>query len=216
MAAVSTSESIVLSGDGLTADDVLAVARSRVRVELDPDALVRVRAAREVLDRVLASGEAVYGLNTGLGSLARHHLPLADIRAFSFATVADQVSSYGRPLATDVVRAMMVSRVNWMLKAGVGVRRELIEVLVELLNAEVHPIVRTVGSVGQGELSEMADIGKVVIGRGWAEYRGETLPGEEALARAQIAPLKLGPKEALGLISANGATPPSEHTPPGI
>jgi histidine ammonia-lyase len=206
MAAVSTSESIVLSGDGLTVDEVLAVARSRVRVELDPDALVRVRAAREVVDRVLASGEAVYGLNTGLGSLARHHLPLSDIGAFSFATVADQVSSYGRPLATDVVRAMMVSRVNGMLKAGVGVRRELIEVLVELLNAEVHPIVRTVGSVGQGDLSEMADIGKVVIGRGWAEYRGDTLPGEEALARAQIAPLKLGPKEALGLISANGVT----------
>ncbi len=206
MTAVSTNESIVLSGDGLTVDHVLAVARSRVRVELDAEALVRVRAAREVVDRVLASGEAVYGLNTGLGSLARHHIPMADIGAFSFATVADQVSSYGRPLATDVVRAMMVSRVNGMLKAGVGVRRELIEVLVALLNAGIHPIVRTVGSVGQGDLSEMADIGKVVIGRGWAEYHGETMPGEQALAQAQIAPLRLGPKEALGMISANGVT----------
>ena len=206
MTAVSTNESIVLSGDGLTVDHVLAVARAGIRVGLDPEALVRVRAAREVVDRVLASGEAVYGLNTGLGSLARHRIPMADIGAFSFATVADQVSSYGRPLATDVVRAMMASRVNGMLKAGVGVRRELIEVLVALLNGGVHPIVRSVGSVGQGDLSEMADIGKVIIGRGWAEYQGETLPGDEALARAQIAPLRLGPKEALGLISANGVT----------
>ena len=101
---------------------------------------------------------------------------------------------------------MIVSRVNGMLKAGVGVRRELIELLVALLNPRVHPVVRMIGSVGQGDLSEMADIGKVLIGRGWAEYEGETLPGEEALARAGLEPIALGPKEALGLISSNGVT----------
>lgn len=206
VAAISTNGRIVLSGDGLTVDRVLAVARGRAPVGLDEEALVRVRAARDVVDRVLASGEAVYGLNTGLGSLARHHIPLAEMTAFSFATVADQVSSYGRPLAVDVVRAMMVSRVNGMLKAGVGVRRELIELLVALLNHGIHPVVRMVGSVGQGDLSEMADIGKVLIGRGWAEYGGETMSGEKALRRAGLAPIALGPKEALGLISANGVT----------
>jgi histidine ammonia-lyase len=203
---ISTDESVVLNGDGLTVDHVLAVARGRARVALDEAALVRVRAAREVVDRVLASGDPVYGLNTGLGSLARHRIPLEEIGAFSFATVADQVSSYGRPLATDVVRAMMVSRVNGMLKAGVGVRRELIEALVNLLNLGIHPVVRMVGSVGQGDLSEMADIGKVLIGRGWAEYQGKMVPGAEALERAGVEPIALGPKEALGLISANGVT----------
>jgi histidine ammonia-lyase len=204
--AISADETIVLSGNGLTVDDVLAVARGRARVALQEAALVRVRLARDVVDRALASGEAVYGLNTGLGSLSRHPIPLDEIGAFSFATVADQVSSYGRPLATDVVRAMMLSRVNGMLKAGVGVRRELIELLVVLLNCGIHPVVRMVGSVGQGDLSEMADIGKVLIGRGWAEYEGETMPGDVALARAGIAPMTLGPKEALGLISSNGVT----------
>jgi histidine ammonia-lyase len=202
----STNGTITLSGDGLTVDDVLAVARGRARGNLDATALLRVRAARDVVDRVLASGEAVYGLNTGLGSLARHHIPLEEIGAFSFATVADQVASYGRPLATDVVRAMIASRVNGMLKAGVGVRRELIELLVALLNLGIHPIVRMVGSVGQGDLSEMADIGKVLIGRGWAEYQGERMRGAEALARAGLEPIALGPKEALGLISSNGVT----------
>lgn len=206
MTTVSANESITLGGDGLTVDRVLSVARGRAKVSLDPDALVRVRAAREVVDRVLASGESVYGLNTGLGSLARNHIPLDEIGAFSFATVADQVSSYGRPLPTDVVRAMMVTRVNGMLRAGVGVRRELIELIVALLNAGVHPIVRMVGSVGQGDLSEMADIGKVLIGRGWAELEGEILAGEEALRRARLEPITLGPKEALGLISANCVT----------
>jgi histidine ammonia-lyase len=204
--ALSTNETIVLSGDGLSVDRLLAVARGGARVALDEGALVNVRAARDVVDRVLASGEAVYGLNTGLGSLARHHIPLDEITAFSFATVADQVSFYGRPLASDVVRAMIVSRVNGMLKAGVGVRRELIEALVELLNHRIHPVVRMIGSVGQGDLSEMADIGKVLIGRGWAEFEGETLPGEQALARAGLQPIALGPKEALGLISSNGVT----------
>src|ERR1022692_2732409 len=138
MAIIATNEKIVLSGDGLTVDNVLAVARGWANVELDPDALLRVRAARDVVDRVLATGEAVYGLNTGLGSLSRHRVPLEEMRRFSFSTVADQVSSYGPPVPTDIVRAMMVSRVNGMVKAGVGVRRELIELLVAALNAGVH------------------------------------------------------------------------------
>ena len=101
---------------------------------------------------------------------------------------------------------MMLSRVNGMLKAGVGVTRELIELLVAVLNAGIHPIVRMIGSVGQGDLSEMADIGKVLIGRGFAEYQGETLPGAVAMRRAGLEPITLEPKEALGLISANGVT----------
>jgi histidine ammonia-lyase len=206
MATISANETIVLSGEGLTVDDVLAVARGGARVELDPAALLRVRAARDVVDRVLASGESVYGLNTGLGSLSRHRIPLEEIARFSFATVADQVSSYGRPLPTDVVRAMMLSRVNGMVKAGVGVRRELIELLVAVLNAGIHPVVRMVGSVGQGDLSEMADIGKVLIGRGYATYEDATLQGAKALARAGLQPIALEPKEALALISANGVT----------
>ena len=75
MTVVSTNENITLSGDDLMVEDVLAVARTRARVQLDAAALVRVRAARDVVDRVLASGESVYGLNTGLGSLSRHHIP---------------------------------------------------------------------------------------------------------------------------------------------
>jgi histidine ammonia-lyase len=206
MGIVAASERIVLSGEDLTVDNVLAVARGLAQVELDPGALQRVRAARDVVDRVLASGEAVYGLNTGLGSLSRHKVPLEEMRRFSFATVADQVASYGGPVPTDIVRAMMVSRVNGMVKAGVGVRRELIELLVAALNHGVHPVVRMVGSVGQGDLSEMADIGKVLIGLGFAEYQGETLPGADALRRAGLEPIDLAAKEALALISANGMT----------
>src|SRR5579862_9679294 len=211
MTVLSSSEThvprtITLSGDSLTVDCVESVARQRTHVDVDAEALQRVRAARAVVERALASGEAVYGLNTGLGSLSRHRIPVDEISRFSFATVADQTGMYGRPLATDVVRAMMLTRANGMAKAGVGVRRELVEMLVALLNARVHPIVRMVGSVGQADLSEMSDIGKVLIGRGYAEYEGEVLTGAEALRRAGLEPIALEAKEALAMISSNGVT----------
>lgn len=197
---------VELTGKDLTVDEVVGVSRGQARVTISEEALGRVRRARDVVDRVLASGEAVYGLNTGLGSFYRYRIPPEQLERFSFATVADQMSSYGRPLPTDVVRAMMVTRANGMAKAGVGVRRELIQLLLDLLNREVHPIVREVGSVGQGDLSEMSDIGKVLIGIGRAEVGGKVLPGREALASVGLEPIALAPKEALGLISANGVT----------
>jgi histidine ammonia-lyase len=197
---------IELTGAGLTVEDVGVVARSRARVRVSDEALQRVHAARTVVERVLARGTPVYGMNTGLGSLSRHQVPLEELERFSFATVADQTASYGQPLATDIVRAMMVARANGMAKAGVGVRREVVCQLVETLNAGVHPVVRRLGSVGQGDLSEMSDIGKVMIGRGYAEVGGRVLPGDQALAAVGLEPISPAPKEALALVSANGVT----------
>jgi histidine ammonia-lyase len=203
----STAEKkIELTGGNLTVEDVVSVARGAARVEVSEEALRRVREARGVVERVLARGTPVYGTNTGLGSLARHHLRLDELERFSFATVADQTASYGEPMEADIVRAMMVARANGMAKAGVGVRRELVLQLVDALNAGVHPVVRRLGSVGQGDLSEMSDIGKVLIGRGFAEVGGRVLPGRQALAEVGLEPISLAPKEALALVSANGVT----------
>ncbi len=197
---------VELTGESLTVEDVVAVARDHARVTISGEALKRVRLARDVVEAVLASGQSVYGLNTGLGSFYRYRIPSDQLGRFSFATVADQTSSYGRPLPVDVVRAMMVTRANGMAKAGVGVRRELVELIVALLNGDVHPVVREVGSVGQGDLSEMSDIGKVLIGVGRAEVAGKVMSGRDALAAVGLEPIELAPKEALALISANGVT----------
>ena len=197
---------IELTGDDLSVQDVVAVAHDQARVALSEGALKRMRQARDVVDAVLASGEAVYGLNTGLGSFARYRIPPEQLRRFSFDTVADLSSSYGRPLPSDVVRAMMVARINGMAKAGVGVRCELAQLLVDVLNRDVHPVVREIGSVGQGDLSEMSDIGKVLIGIGHAEVGGEVMSGRRALARVGLEPIELAAKEALALISSNGVT----------
>jgi histidine ammonia-lyase len=202
----TSDRQVELTGEALTVEQVVAVAREGARVSVSEQALQRVREARTVVERVLARGTPVYGLNTGLGSLARHHVPLEELERFSFATVADQTGSYGEPLERDIVRAMMAVRANGMAKAGVGVRRELILQLVEALNRGLHPVVRRLGSVGQGDLSEMADIGKVMIGRGLAEVDGRVLPGAEALAAVGLEPISPAPKEALALVSANGVT----------
>jgi histidine ammonia-lyase len=197
---------VKLTGDNLSIEDVVAVAREGARVSISADAIRRMRRARDVVEKILASGETVYGLNTGLGSLYRYRIPTEQLGRFSFDTVSDLTSSYGRPLPRDVVRAMMVTRVNGMAKAGVGVRPELALLLAELLNRDVHPVVREVGSVGQCDLSEMSDIAKVMIGIGHAEVGGKVMSGRTALAHVGLTPIKLAPKEALALISANGVT----------
>jgi histidine ammonia-lyase len=204
---LSTDEkTIELTGASLTVEDVVAVARAGAPVRVSEEALQRVREARTVVERVLARGTPVYGMTTGLGALLRHHVPLDELERFSFATVADQTASYGQPVTTDIVRAMMVARANGMAKAGVGVRREVVLQLVGALNAGLHPVVRRLGSVGQGDLSEMSDIGKVLMGRGFAEVGGRVLPGDQALAAAGMEPISPAPKEALALVSANGVT----------
>lgn len=197
---------VELTGHDLTVDDVVAVARGNAQVRLSPEARRAVRDARDVVDRVFASGERVYGLNTGLGSFASVAITPEQLGRFAFATVTDQSASYGRPMSADAVRAMMVTRANGMARAGVGVRVELIDLLVELLNRGVSPVVREFGSVGQGDLSEMAEIAKVLVGIGWARARGRVLSGADALRTVGLEPIALAPKEALALIAANGVT----------
>ncbi len=202
--AVLPRPSIALDGENLSIPDVTAVAREHRTAHVPEATLAHVRAVRAVVEAVLARGEPAYGLNTGLGAFSRQAVPADELERFAIATVADQTASYGRPLPQDVVRAMMLTRANTMAKAGVGVRRELLLALVDLINAGVHPVVREFGSVGQADLYEMADIGKVLIGRGRAEYRGRVHAGADALALAGLEPMRLAPKEALALISANG------------
>lgn len=197
---------VILNGDELSIGQVVRVAQCGVPVAVAPQALVRMRAARDVVDRVLERGDVVYGMNTGLGPLVRHRVHRDNLDQFLVRTVVGHRAPRGAQLDAAVVRAMMLARANGMAKGGVGVRTEVVQMLVAALNASVHPIVRHGGSVGQSDLSEMAQIGEVLIGLGEAEYRGRRLPGAEALAAAGLQPIRLKAKEALGLISANGMT----------
>ena len=197
---------VTLTGDDLFIEEVVRVARRGARVAVSGGALNRVRRAREVVEHVLERGDPVYGMNTGVGSLARFRVPFEHLEQFSATLVSRHTTHQGAEVSEEVVRAMMVTRVNGMAKGGVGVRTELLGSFVDALNAGVHPVVRLGGSVGQADLAEMAEIGQVLIGLGEAYYRGERMSGAAALKAAGLEPIRLKAKEGLALISANGIT----------
>ena len=205
-APIRTPGVITLTGDDLTVDDVVRVARHNARVEIAPSAIERVRAARDVVDQALDRGDIVYGMNTGLGPLSHLRVSPENLERFLVRTVVGHAVAQRDLLDSEIVRAMMLVRANGIAKGGVGIRAEILRAIVAMLNAGVHPIVSRGGSVGQADLSEMAHIALVLIGLGEAEYQGRRLPGRDALAAAGLEPIQLKAKEALGLISANGLT----------
>jgi histidine ammonia-lyase len=195
-----------LDGSGLTAEDVVRVARDRAPVELDPVARARMVSAREVVETYLREGRPAYGLTTGLGSRVVQSVPAEALAEFSRHTVLGRATAVGTPLATEVVRAALLVRANGLARGGSGARPELAEALIALLEHNVHPVVPSIGSIGAADICVLAYVGLVLLGEGEAELRGETLPGGEALAAAGLAPLELAAKDGLALISANAVS----------
>ena len=189
----------------LTAEDVNRVAMGS-GVSLDADAVSRIEAARAVVEASLASGEAIYGLTTGVGHLKDTRLPDEELRHAQENLVRMHAGALGPPLPREVVRAAILTRINGISQGGSGAGLSVVEVLISMLNGGVHPVVPQDGSVGAADLGQMAAIALVVIGEGWAEYQGERLRGGEALSRAGIAPAVLAAKDGLALISSNGVS----------
>jgi histidine ammonia-lyase len=182
----------------------LASIAHGARVELEEAALERMRASRAVVERALASGEPIYGVNTGVGHARDVRLPEERLRAMQPTLVTMHVGSIGEPLPREVVRAAMAARVNGLARGGSGASPAVAEMLVALLNAGVHPVVPADGSVGAGDLSHHAAVGLVALGLGHAEVEGVVVSGADALGSAGLEPLELEPKDGLALVSASG------------
>lgn len=174
------------------------------RLSLEPEAIERMALAREVVEEFLASGQAAYGLNTGLGSLKKIKMTAEQLLDFNRDVIRSHaVSLSRRELGVREVRAMMAARVAGLIQGGSGVRPAVAQLLVDMLNAGVHPVIRPLHtSVGDSDLAPLAQMALVIIGEGEADYGGERLSGEIALARAGLEPLTLQAKEGLGLVSA--------------
>jgi len=171
-------------------------------VEVDPVARERMAASRAVIDRVVASGETVYGVTTGFGDLADVRISPEQTATLQRNLVRSHAAGVGEPLPEEVVRAMLVLRVNALAVGLSGVRPELADLLVAMLNAGVHPHIPSRGSVGaSGDLAPLAHLALVVIGEGEAMVGGSRLAGSEALAAAGLEPMELGAKEGLALLN---------------
>jgi histidine ammonia-lyase len=199
-------ETVTIDGRTLRVEDVVAVARGRAEVRLDAEAAARVARARGLVDRHAASSTAVYGVNTGFGYLKNVRIDAADLERLQVNLIRSHAVGVGAPLPEDQVRALMVLRANVLATGLSGVRPATLELLLALLNAGVHPIVPKKGSVGaSGDLAPLAHLALVLIGEGEAMLDGERLPGAEALRRAGLEPLRLGPKEGLCLVNGTQA-----------
>lgn len=199
-------ERVLLTGTDLTPDEVRAVAREHAPVELAGAVTARLAAEREVVEFVVREQIPAYGVTTGLGPRATQALPRGQLAEFSVRTVRGRANAVGEPLAQPSVRAVMLARLNSLAHGGSGVQVAVAELLRDMLNARVHPRVPGTGSVGASDLCQLAHIGEVVMGEGTAEYGGAYLPGAEALARAGLGPVALGPKDGLVLCAANSVS----------
>ena len=196
-----TSET--LTGFDLDAAIVARIAREGVKVVPAAKAMRRMAEGRAIVEEHLAADKPVYGLNTGLGARVTHRLPKDVLAEFSRLTLLGRSNSVGPPLPREAVRALMTLRLNGLLQGGAGASPAVAETLAAALNAGLHPVMPAIGSIGAGDLCVLAHLGRALIGEGEIEQDGEVLPAGEALARAGIAPLALGPKDGLAICNAS-------------
>ena len=206
MTAAPPVQGMVTIDDGpLSLADLCAVARG-AHLQLGPAARARIADARAVVDEAVDGPDLIYGLNTGLGHMRDVRVDRGTLGLYQEVIVRSHVGAIGRPLPTDVVRAAIAVRINGFARGGSGISPAVADGLVAMLEAGIHPVIGETGSVGAADLMHMAAIAQVLIGAGRAELRGEILDGAEALRRAGLAPVRLGPKDGLALISANGVS----------
>jgi histidine ammonia-lyase len=201
-----SAQRVVLTPARITVEELARVALEDATVGVDEAVWSRVRASRAVVERALERGRPVYGLNTGLGPWKDQAAPLDSLNDYQRRIVFERAGATGATLPDEHVRALMFTRIAGLAQGGSGATPGALEVLVAMLNAGVHPVVGETGSLGASDIGHMAMIADVAIGRGRARLNGETLPGSEALARAGIEPHELQPKDALAMVSANGAS----------
>ncbi|HEU0193294.1 MAG TPA: aromatic amino acid lyase, partial [Gaiellales bacterium] len=198
---------VALSGRGLTPATLEAIGRDRAPVAVTGEALERIRAAQQAVQRAVAEERPVYGVTTGLGHGVTTRLdPRRADDDPALRTLRGRAVCVGEPLPAEIVRAAMAARLNGLCAGGSGAGAEVALTLAAMLNAGVHPVVPRYGSIGASDLCLLAHIGLVVAGEGEAEHDGRRLPGGEALAAAGIAPAALHLKDGLALCNASSVT----------
>ena len=172
-----------LTGTDLSIADVLAVARRRTPVALDRQAERRMSESAKVVAELAAHDAAVYGVNTGFGDLATVRIPIGELKALQRNLIRSHAAGVGDPLPVDVVRAVLLLRANTLAAGRSGVRPGLAEMLLEMLDRGVHPVIPMHGSVGaSGDLAPLAHAALVVIGEGEAYVEDVRMSGADANA----------------------------------
>jgi histidine ammonia-lyase len=191
-----------LTGNDLTLERVYCVVLNNEPIALSEEARSRMMRSREVVEIVVGTGAAVYGVNTGFGKMASVRISGEQIRELQTNLVRSHACGIGEALTEGETRAMMLLRANALAKGFSGIRPIAVDALCAMLAGRVHPVIPSQGSVGaSGDLAPLAHLAQVLIGEGEALYEGRKVSGAEAMKRAGIAPLQLEAKEGLALLN---------------
>lgn len=193
---------LLIDGEHLTIKDVVDVARNNRTIELSEQAVVKIRRSREYVDDLVDKGSVVYGITTGFGKFSDVFISKEDTKALQRNLIVSHACSLGEPLAEEIVRGIMLLRINALAKGFSGIRLETVSTLAEMLNKGVHPIIPEKGSLGaSGDLAPLANMVLVMLGEGEAIYKGVRMSGKEAMDKAGIKVVELTSKEGLALIN---------------
>ncbi len=195
-----------LKGEQISLVELAAVAIGGETVHISSVVRPRVLASRKIIEEIVARDEVVYGVNTGFGKLSDVRIPQGDLRELQLNLVRSHACGIGNPLSIPEVRAMMLLRANVLALGFSGIRFEIVEMLCQMLNRGVHPVVPEKGSVGaSGDLAPLAHLALSLIGEGEAFSEGERMASSDALRRMKLEPALLEAKEGLALLNGTQA-----------
>jgi len=197
---------VVLNGNDLTIEDIVAIGVGDKRVELDEAALARCRASRQFLEDEVAAHRIIYGVNTSFGPMCNKIINDSEIEALQINLIRSHAAGLGDPLPWYIATAVMVVRLNTLVKGYSGVRFELLDFLKTLINSGISPYIPECGSVGaSGDLIHLAHMSLAVIGEGDVYWEGERRPASELYTELDLTPVRLSFKEGLALMNGTSA-----------
>jgi histidine ammonia-lyase len=192
---------IVLGKKPLTLANCLAISAG-TKVCIAPEALVRVTKGAQAVAAIVAKGDAAYGINTGFGKLAKERIGDADLAQLQLNLVRSHRAGIGEPLPEPIVRLVVALKIASLLHGFSGVRTDIPQLMADTLNAGVLPYIPAQGSVGaSGDLAPLAELASLLIGEGRATFKGKVITALDALTKAKLFPVTLGPKEGLAILN---------------
>ncbi|HDC4525735.1 TPA: histidine ammonia-lyase [Enterobacter cloacae] len=198
---------LTLTPGSLTLKQLRHVWRKPVTLSLDESAHAAINDSVACVEAIIAEGRTAYGINTGFGLLAQTRIATHDLENLQRSLVLSHAAGVGQPLDDEIVRLMMVLKINSLARGFSGIRLSVIQALIALVNAEVYPWIPAKGSVGaSGDLAPLAHMSLLLLGEGQARWQGEWLPAKEALKKAGLAPITLAAKEGLALLNGTQAS----------
>ncbi len=195
-------KTIILDGNSLNLEDLIKIGKNRAKVKLSDKAIENVNRAREVVDKIVRENRVVYGVTTGFGQFSNVVIDKKDVEELQYNLLRSHAAGVGDYFDKEIARMIMVLRANVLAKAHSGIAIETLNLLIEMINKDIYPLIPQKGSVGaSGDLAPLAHLGLILIGEGRARFGDFEGSGKEVFEKAGLKPVKLRAKEGLALIN---------------